>query len=130
MSPFFLALARLCAPPPMFRGSALCGALRHVASKNCGKRAPVRVADETRRWTPASARRALSTPGPAQVGFIGLGNMGSAMAANIVKARGSALVHDVSNLHPCALLCASHFSSCRRGHKIACIAWQARIRAC
>ena len=125
-----MALAETLCPTTMFRGSALRGAVRHVASKNCGKRAPVRVADETRRWTPASARRALSTPGPAQVGFIGLGNMGSAMAANIVKARGSALVHDVSNLHPCALLCAYHFSFCRRGHKIACIAWQARIRAC
>ena len=31
-----------------------------------------------------------------QVGFIGLGNMGLAMAGNILKARGSAIVYDVS----------------------------------
>jgi len=36
----------------------------------------------------------MSTEG-GQVGFIGLGNMGAAMATNLLKARGTAIVHDV-----------------------------------
>ena len=43
----------------------------------------------------------LST-GSARIGFIGLGNMGGAMAANILKAHGSAIVYDVrANLCVC-----------------------------
>ena len=42
-------------------------------------------------------RRFLSTSG-GQIGFIGLGNMGAAMAVNILKARGKTVVYDVSAL--------------------------------
>jgi len=37
----------------------------------------------------------MSTSG-GQIGFIGLGNMGAAMAVNLLKARGKTVVYDVS----------------------------------
>ena len=40
--------------------------------------------------------RSFSTQGGGQVGFIGLGNMGKAMATNIIAARGHAVVFDVN----------------------------------
>jgi 3-hydroxyisobutyrate dehydrogenase len=40
--------------------------------------------------------RSFSTQSGGQVGFIGLGNMGKAMATNIIAARGSAVVFDVN----------------------------------
>lgn len=43
----------------------------------------------------APRRWASSGPGGGQIGFIGLGNMGAAMAANMLKAHGSAIVYDV-----------------------------------
>jgi len=39
-----------------------------------------------------------------QVGFIGLGNMGAAMATNLLKARGTAIVHDVNQIASQALV--------------------------
>ena len=40
-------------------------------------------------------RRCMSM-GAGKISFVGLGNMGMAMATNVLKARGSAFVYDVS----------------------------------
>lgn len=55
------------------------------------------------RLSPRSCPRLLCgrlSTGSERIGFIGLGNMGAAMATNILKAHGSAIVYDV-----CANVC-------------------------
>jgi len=65
----------------------LCCELAMILLRALGRCAPRSVL-APRRW-------ASSGPGGGQIGFIGLGNMGAAMAANMLKAHGSAIVYDV-----------------------------------
>jgi len=58
-------------------------------SRLVGTRMPlIYIYDSSRRFMSMSTESG-------QVGFIGLGNMGAAMATNLLKARGTAIVHDV-----------------------------------
>jgi hypothetical protein len=76
--------ARICSPPRLSHRSCprlLCGRLSTGSA-----RSPLAL---------HRARQHGPGDGDKPIGFIGLGNMGQAMATNILKAHGSAIVYDV-----------------------------------
>ena len=69
----------------------------HIVSRRLGIHSSSPPLTDTNSAQILALRRFMSTSG-GQIGFIGLGNMGAAMAVNILKARGKTVVYDVSAL--------------------------------